>query len=103
MSALRDETSKGNGYFYQETLQNVRLLFRFRVDLIEAKGNFKQKYKDEQMLCDSCESEIDVNTHILHCPAYAELRKNRVLNNDKHLAEYTKEVLEIRTKLRLNR
>ena len=45
MSALRDEIVKGNGYFYSETLQNARVLFRFRVELIEAKINFKQKYQ----------------------------------------------------------
>ena len=47
MSALRDEIVKGNGYFYSETLQNARVLFRFRVELIEAKMNFKQKYQKE--------------------------------------------------------
>ena len=75
----------------------------FRVDLKESKGNFKQKYKNEKLLCDSCESAIDETTHILHCPAYKLLRENRELNNDKHLAEYIREVMEIRTKLRLNR
>ena len=103
MSALRDELTKGNAYFYRETLQNVRNLFRFRVDLIESKMNFKKKYQNEQMLCDSCESSIDVNSHILHCPAYTLLRQNRQTNNDTHLAEYIKEVMEIRINLRLNR
>ena len=103
MSALRDEIVKGNGYFYSETLQNARVLFRFRVDLIEAKMNFKQKYQKEGFLCDSCESKIDETSHILNCPSYSLLRKDRNINNDTHLAEYLKEVLEIRTKLRLNR
>ena len=103
MSALRDENNKGNGYFYTETLQNARVLFRFRVDLIEAKMNFKQKYQKEGLLCDSCESKIDENTHILHCPSYFLLRQNRNINDDTHLVEYLREVLEIRGKLRLNR
>ena len=103
MSALRDEVVKGNQYFYEETLENVKTLFRFRVDLTECKGNFKQKYKNEKLLCDSCESTIDETTHILHCPAYKFPRENRELNNDTHLAEYVREVMEIRTKLRLNR
>ena len=103
MSALRDELIKGNGYFYTETLKNARVLFRFRVDLIEAKMNFKQKYQKEGLLCDSCETKIDENTHILHCPSYFLLRQNRNINDDTDLAEYLREVLEIRGKLRLNR
>ena len=103
MAALRDEIVKGNQYFYSETLENVKQLFRFKVELTESKMNFKQKYKEEQLLCDSCESTIDENTHILHCPAYTMLRENRQLNNDTHLAEYIREVMEIRMNLRLNR
>ena len=37
MSALRDESTKGNGYFYTETLKNARTIFRFRVEIFEAK------------------------------------------------------------------
>ena len=73
--------------------------------MFEAKINFKQKseYKKEKYLCDSCESEIDENTHVLFCPSYSDLREEKNLHNDAHLAEYLQKVLEIRTKLRLNR
>ena len=105
MSALRDELTKGNKYFYTETLKNARTIFRFRVEMFEAKINFKQKseYKKEKYLCDSCESEIDENTHVLFCPSYSDLREEKNLQNDAHVAEYLQKVLEIRTKLRLNR
>ena len=105
MSAIRDEVKKGNSYFFKETLENVRTLFGFRVDLYESKMNFKNKpeYKAEKYLCDSCESETDVSTHVLFCPSYSVLREQKDLNNDKHLANYLKQVLEIRTQLRLNR
>ena len=102
MSALRDEISKGNSYFFCETLQNVRILFRYRVELYESKMNFKNKYKGNY-LCDSCESESDVYSHVLYCPAYISLRENRCLNNDRDLAEYLHAVLEIRSKVGLNR
>ena len=73
--------------------------------MFEAKSNFKHKpeYKKEQFLCDSCESEIDENSHVLFCPSYSTLRQEKNLNNDTHLAEYLQQVLEIRMKLRLNR
>ena len=41
MKALRDEIVKGNEYFFTENLQNVRTIFRFRMELFEAKLNFK--------------------------------------------------------------
>ena len=105
MSAIQNEIQKGNGYFFAEALQTARNVFRFRVDLFEAKYNYKNKpeYKNEKYMCDSCMSQIDINTHVLHCPAYASLRENRNLNNDKQLAQYLQQVLEIRMKLRLDR
>ena len=106
MAALRDEVQKGNSYFFTESLQNARTIFRFRVELFEAKLNFrnKQEYKSQgNYLCDSCESESDDNTHVLFCPSYAPIRENKNLNCDTDLANYLQKVLEIRTNLRLNR
>ena len=105
LSSLRDDVKKGNQYFFNETLQNARTLFRFRSEMFEAKINFKNKkeYKIEKYLCDSCESQIDVNTHVLFCPSYAELREGRDLHNDTDLAYYLQRVLVIRAKLRLAR
>ena len=105
MAAIKDEVQKGNTYFFTETLKNARTLFKFRVDMYESKMNYKNKpeYKAEKYLCDSCESEVDLSTHVLYCPSYASLRENKSLNNDSDLALYLQKVLEIRSKLRLNR
>ena len=105
MAAMKDEILKGNCYFFKESLYNARAIFGFRVELSEAKNNFKnkQEYKNEGYLCDSCQSEIDQNTHVLFCPSYSSLREGKSLNNDVHLAQYLQKVLEIRTNLRLNR
>ena len=105
MKALQDEIIKGNEYFFRETLYNARILFRFRAEIFEAKKNFSHKpeYKREKFLCDSCESEIDENTHVLFCHAYKSLRDNISINNDTQLAHYLYKVLQIRSKLRLTR
>ena len=103
MSALRNEIVKGNSCFFTETLENVRILFRYRVELYEAKMNYKNKYTSEGYLCDSCESESETNSHILFCPSYALIRQNKDLNSDRDLADYLHRVLEIRSNLRLNR
>ena len=104
MSAIQEEVRKGNAYFFRESLSTVRTLFRFRVDLFEAKMNFKnkQEYKEENYLCDSCMSAIDRNTHVLFCPSYRELREGKQWNKDTHLTEYLQQVIEIRMKLRLD-
>ena len=75
------------------------------MELFEAKLNFKQKpeYKHEKYLCDSCESEIDENTHVLFCHAYQSLREGKDLNSDSDLSDYLRKVLHIRSELRLNR
>ena len=57
----------------------------------------------EGYICDSCESESDVSTHVLFCPAYSEIRRNKSLNSDTDLCEYLQKVLDIRTALRMNR
>ena len=105
MRALRDEVSKGNGYFFEESLYNARMLLRFRPEKFEAKKNVSHEpeFKKERYLCDSCETEVDENTHVLFCHSYKSLRENISLNNDTHLAKYLYKVLQIRSKLRLTR
>ena len=105
LSSLRDEIVKGNKYFFTETLQNARALFRFRVDPFQAKINYKnnEEYKKEKYICDSCESATDENSHALYCPAYSDLRDGKNLQNDADLALYLQKVVLIRTKLRLSR
>ena len=61
------------------------------------------KYKSELWLCDSCETMIDSQSHVLYCPAYMQLREGKSLTSDSDNVEYFKKVLEIRTKLNLNK
>ena len=69
------------------------------------KFNFKnqKKYQEDLWRCDSCQSSIETNTHILHCPAYAELRVDKDINSLKDLTEYIAKVLTIREKFKLQR
>ena len=103
MKALKDEIQKGNENFFEETLKNARTIFRFRVELIDTKLNFKNKYRNESLLCDSCQTAQEENSHILFCPAYRKIREGMDINNDQHLALYIQIVLEVRMELRLNR
>jgi hypothetical protein len=61
------------------------------------------KYKSELWSCDSCETHIDSQSHILYCPAYKQLREGKSLTSDSDVVEYFKKVVEIRMKLNLNK
>ena len=54
-------------------------------------------------MCDSCQSSVVENTHVIYCPSYKALREGRKLDEDTDLAMYLQEVLAIRAKLRLTR
>ena len=49
--------------------------------MVDAKRNFKNKkeYEITNWLCDSCESKIDSNSHIIWCESYGELREGKDL------------------------
>ena len=51
-------------------------------------SSFKNKkdYKDEDFMCDSCETEVDEKTHVLYCKAYKELLQGKDLQSDNDLA-----------------
>ena len=53
--------------------------------------------------CDSCQTSIETQSHIMWCPAYSELRVGKDINSDDHLIEYVKKVLKIREKLNLTK
>ena len=79
------------------------MVFKYRSQMFDSKENFKgnSSSRVEKLLCDSCETEQDDYTHVLWCNSYKELRKEKDLNNDNHLATYLHKVLSIRNKLKL--
>ena len=71
-----------------------------------AKFNYKNDVKNKAELwkCHSCQTgEIESQSHILHCEAYKDLRKNRDIKNDVDLVDYMREVLTVRDKLQINK
>ena len=67
--------------------------------------NFSSDPKNmaELWRCSSCQTNIDTQCHILWCQAYAKLREGKSLDNDHDLVQYFQQVLNIRTKLKLNK
>ena len=62
-----------------------------------------EHYRKELWKCDSCQSAIDTQSHVLWCRAYVKLRENKDLNNDQDIDQYLQEVLEIRSNLNINK
>ena len=83
---------------------NARINFSLRARTFPCKMNTmnNSKFKADMWRCDSCESCIDSQSHILYWPAYKDLREGRALSSDDDIVLYFREVLAIRMKLDLN-
>ena len=68
--------------------------------MLEVKDNYKGKYKTTTLNCDSCLSSYETQDHILFCPAYIELRKDKDINSDKDLVNYVRQVMKLRDDLK---
>ena len=87
------------------TLQQARMQFSIRTNMTKCKMNFSNDMLNRTTLwqCDSCETNIDTQKHILFCPAYKTLREGKSLDNDKDIVNYFIEIMRIREKLNLIR
>ena len=103
---FKNEQFEQKDYFKNLSLKEAREIFKHRAKMTEhVKRNYQNepKYRYDLWKCNSCRSNIDTQSHILWCEAYKNLRENKNLHNDKDLATYILEVLEIRTKLCINK
>ena len=91
-------------YMKEMSVLDARVNFSLRSSMFPAKFNYSSDPKNSAELwrCDSCMcGNIETQSHILFCEAFADLRKDRDLKCDKDLVAYMKSVLTIREKLDL--
>ena len=102
---LKHESYEEKPYLTAMSMHDARMNFSLRSRMFNCKMNYlnNPKYKAELWRCDSCESLIDSQSHILYCPAYQQLRVGKSLSSDQDVVNYFKEVLEIRIRLDLNK
>ena len=95
---IKDQDFQRKKYLETDTVEDARLLFRIRTKMVECKGNFQNDpgYKRDKWQCDSCNLEVETQSHVMSCPAYQDIRIGKSLDQDKDLVEYFKEVLIIR-------
>ena len=93
-------------YIKNLSVTNARHNFNKKTSMIRyVKLNYMNDLKNVKDLwqCDSCQTKIDSMKHVLWCPSYHALRKDRNLDDDQDLANYLHEVMMIRSKLNLQK
>ena len=98
---LLGETFERKEYFGSKVVKQVRSMFSFRSHMYPCKLNFSHepKFQQDLWVCDSCQSAIDTQSHVMICPAYSTLRQGKDIFNNKDVAEYLVKVEAIRQKL----
>ena len=93
MSKSKDKTDEDferKSYFDTKIIVEARAMFRFRTKMFPCKMNFSsnQCFKAQIWMCDSCQSQIDSQSHVMICPAYKTLREGKDIANTKDIANY---------------
>ena len=102
----KDEACGIKDYFKNLNLKDARTIFVKRSKMMRyVKMNFSndKNYRKELWKCDSCQSAIDTQSHVLWCSAHSKIRENKSLTSDNDLAKYLQDVLEIRSKLNIEK
>ena len=95
---LKAEEFERKPYISTLNIHDARTKFALRSKMTKTiKLNFKNdpKYKKELWQCNDC-TKIDSQEHILWCQAYAALRVDKNLDEDKDLTRYFQQVLRYR-------
>ena len=100
LEIMKGESYGEKSYISDMKMQDARVNFSLRSRMYECKMNFLNNpvFKAEMWRCDSCQSCVDSQSHILYCPAYQQLREGKSLSSDQDIVSYFQEVLAIRLK-----
>ena len=85
-------------YMKGKSLCKIREMFRIRTNMNGMKANFKQhqRNREEDFLCVACGLEEEVNSHVMVCGEYEDLRIDKDLSSCDGLVMYFREVMERR-------
>ena len=69
-------------------------------NMLELKGNMKGSYRDMDYSCLGCANKATVEdqSHVLRCPAYADIRKDLDLGSQEDIVKYFRKVMLLRMK-----
>ena len=98
---LVTESCNMKEYFRENSMTRMREMFRIKTNMNEIKGNFKHdvKNKVEGIACVACWSEDEVNSHVMTCDKYQDLRVGRDLDKDSDLVNFFRDVMARRDEI----
>ena len=98
---LVTEDCRMKDYFSEKSLATTREIFRIRTNMNEIRGNFKNyaKYNNNRSLCVACGLEEEVNSHVLQCSHYKDLKNGRDFSKNTDLVAFFREVMTRRDKI----
>ena len=88
-------------YMTNLQLTQARQKFRLRsftTRLVKMNFPSDKGFTSDLWSCWHCPS-IDTQDHIMNCPAYKDLRKDKNLSNDRDLISYFQDVIKLREKM----
>ena len=91
-------------YLKQLNLSDARTKFKYRTKMTQyVKMNYSSsaQYAEDLWRCQSCQSKIDTQSHVLWCSSYSSLREGKNLDKDEDLCNYLQEVFKIRHNLEI--
>ena len=97
LEVLKGEEYQLKDYLKEMSMKESRMFFRIRTRMITCKLNQSSDTCNKASLwrCEDC-GYVDSQSHIIHCPAYKELREGKSLESDTDLVEYFTKVLHLR-------
>ena len=95
-----EEIGKPKDYMMTGFISDCRLQFRIRTNMVELKANMKGRFKDGDYSCIGCgdKTTIENQSHVIRCPAYADMRKGLNLEKNEDLVNYFRQVMLKRMK-----
>ena len=106
LEELKTETKcEMKPYLKELSMKDARMKYRLRTNSFDCKMNQSSDPKNTASLwkCDSCMVNIDTQSHVLWCPAYAKLREGKSMDCDQDVLDYFHKVMVIRQKLKLRK
>ena len=105
LEILKEEDFEMKSYLKEMNMLQARMNFRIRTCMTKCKMNYSSNPRNKEALwqCQSCESNIDTQQHIMWCPAYKDLREGKSMDSETDVVNYFIEVMKIRTKMDLTR
>ena len=90
LEIMKKEIYEEKSYITDMKMHDARVNFSLRSRMFNCKMNYLNNpvFKAEMWRCDSCQSCVDSQSHILYCPAYQQLREGKSLSSDQDIVSY---------------